>query len=113
MTYFLLLNTVYAACDPKLGPCEAGLQQIEDLFTNIISVIVGLGFIILLVMLIWAGFKYLTSGGDPKAVAAAHQTVSWAILGIIFMILAWLILQLIKTFTGIDVTTFNIQTLVK
>lgn len=89
----------------------AGLKEIELVFSSVISSIVGLAFIIMLVLLIWAGFKYLTSGGEPKAVASAHQTVTWALLGIFFMAIAWLILQLIKEFTGIDVTIFNFKAL--
>ncbi len=109
-----LISTVYAACDKNIpGDCPAGLIQIEDLFQNVISVIVGLGFIVLLVMLVWAGFKYLMSGGEQKNIQQAHQTVTWALLGIIFMAVAWLVLQIIKAFTGVDVTTFNIQSLVK
>jgi len=95
----------------NLGPPPAGLQQIEDLFRQIISVIAGLGFIALLVLLIWTGFKYLTSGGDQKLINAAHQTATWAFLGILFMAIAWLVLQLIQAFTGIDVTFFDITAL--
>lgn len=109
-------SPIYAACDPKVPPiipedCPAGLQQIEDVFKNVISVVVGLGFMAMLVMLITAGIKYLTSGGEPKAIQAAHNTVTWALLGVIFMAIAWLILQLIKVFTGIDVTIFNVKVL--
>lgn len=93
------------------GPDPAGLNEIEQVFSSIISVIVGLGFVVLVVMLVWAGIKYLTSGGEPKTIQSAHQTVSWALLGIVFMAIAWLILQLIKVFTGIDVTIFNIKVL--
>ena len=89
----------------------AGLNEIEGVFSNIISVVVGLAFIVSLVMLVWAGIKYLTSGGEPKAIQSAHLTVTWALLGILFMAIAWLILQLIENFTGIDVTTFNIKAL--
>lgn len=96
---------------PSLGPAPAGLAEIEQVFGNIISVVVGLGFIALLVMLIWAGFKYLTSGGEPKAIQSANLTATWAILGVFFLAVAWLILQLIAGFTGINVTTFNIQSL--
>ncbi len=94
-----------------MGPDPAGLQEFEDLVRNIVSLIVGLGFIAMLVMLVMAGIKYLTSGGEPKAVQAAHNTVTWALLGVVFMAIAWIILQLIKAFTGIDVTIFDIKTL--
>lgn len=94
-----------------MGPSPAGLKEIEEIFSNIIYVIAGLGFVVMLVMLIWAGIKYLTSGGEPKAIQSAHYTVTWALLGILFMAIAWLVLQLIKAFTGIDVTIFNIRVL--
>lgn len=93
------------------GPSPAGLTQIEQIFTNLISVVVGLGFVALLVLLIWAGFRYLTSGGEPKIIQETHQTVTWALLGIVFLALAWLILQLIGVITGIPVTIFDIKTL--
>ena len=94
-----------------MNPDAAGLKEIEDVFTNFISVIVGLGFIVLLVMLVLAGIKYLTSGGEPKAVQQAHHTVTWAFLGVLFLAIAWLILQLIGAFTGLPVTFFNIRAL--
>lgn len=94
-----------------MGPLPAGLAEIEAVFSNVISVIVGLSFIATLVMLIFAGFKYLTSGGEPKAIQQAHFTVTWALLGILFLAIAWLILQLIQSFTGINVTVFDIRTL--
>ena len=92
-----------------MGPDPAGLEEIEQIVGNVISVIVGLGFMASLVLIIMAGFKYLTSGGEPKAIQSAHHTFTWALLGIFFMIIAWLILQLIFSFTGIDVTVFNIK----
>lgn len=93
------------------GPQPAGLVEIEQVFSNVISVVVGLGFIALLVFLVWAGIKYLTSGGEPKIIQQTHQTVTWAFLGLIFMAFAWLILQLIFAFTGVEVRFFDIKTL--
>lgn len=94
-----------------MNPPPAGLDDLEKIFSNVISVIVGLGFIALLVMIIVAGFKYLMSSGEPKAIQSAHQTVTWALLGLVFMAIAWLILQLIHTFTGVSVTIFDAKVL--
>lgn len=95
----------------EFGPCPAGLTEIEAVIGNVISVVVGLGFIALLILVLWSGFKFITSGGEPKTLQAARQTFAFAILGVLFMALAWLILLLIKNFTGLDVTAFNIKTL--
>lgn len=86
----------------------AGLIQLQQLFLRIINLIVPLAFIILTIMLLIGGIKFLTSGGDAKATQAAGQTMTWALLGILFLALAWLVLLLIKAFTGVDVTNFNL-----
>ena len=113
--YSLFINPVYAKdCDPNIpGDCPAGLEQIEGTFSNFISISVGLAFVAVLVMAVLAGFKYLTSGGEPKAVQSAHSTLTWALLGIFLMAVAWLVLQLVQALTGVDVVHFNIKTLVK
>ena len=95
-----------------MGPDAAGLREIEDIFRRVIQLFVGGAFIALFVMLTWAGIKYTTSGGEPKALESARQTITWALLGMLFLIIAWLLLQLIAAFTGIDaLKTFNIKTL--
>lgn len=93
------------------GPSPAGLTQLEGVFSAVISSVVGLAFITLLILLVWSGFKFLMSGGEPKAIASARDTMTWAMLGVVFLVLAWIILQLIHSFTGIDVTVFDLRTL--
>lgn len=93
------------------GPCPGGLTQIEDLVKQVISIAVGLAFLALVVMLFIGGLKYLLSGGETKALNSATQTITWALLGILFLAIAWLILKLIEAFTGIPLTRFNIKVL--
>jgi hypothetical protein len=59
-------------------------------------------------MLIMGGFKFITAGGDPKAIEGAKKTLTYAIMGIVLVALSFLILQFISTFTGVDVTQFKI-----
>jgi len=94
-----------------MGPLPAGINELESLYKYFIQIIVGLSFVALVVVLVWAGIRFLTSGGEAKAIQAAGQTITWALLGILFLIIAWLILLLIKAFTGVDVTIFNVKVL--
>lgn len=90
----------------------AGLKQLEEIFGRVVEFSVALAFIALFVMMVWAGIKYITSGGEQKEVQAAHQTVTWALVGMLFMIIAWLVLQLIASFTGIEaLKIFDIRVL--
>lgn len=86
----------------------ARLQDLEGVFSNVVSVVLGLAGIVLFIMLILGGFSYLTSGGDPKKVESARNTLTYAIGGVIFIALAYLILKFIETFTGAPVTEFKI-----
>ena len=97
----------------NFGPDPAGLQQITDVVKRLVSIFVGLGFVAAFVMVVWAGIKYLTSGGEPKQIQAAHQVVTWAFIGIIFMAIGWLSLKLIEALTGAPVTVFDIGVLCK
>lgn len=85
----------------------AGIGYLSYLFSYVITIFVALAFVALVVMLAWAGVKFLTSGGEPKAIQSASQTVTWALLGMLFLVIAWIVLRLIHAFTGVDVTIFN------
>ncbi|MFA5932637.1 MAG: hypothetical protein WCV81_00055 [Microgenomates group bacterium] len=100
----LLSAPAYAAT--TVNPLPAGKDQLIQLITRIINLAAEAAFTVLLIMIIYAGIKFLTSGGDPKAIGAASGTITWALLGILFMAIGWLFLLLIKNFTGIDVTKF-------
>ncbi|MEX2006683.1 MAG: pilin [Candidatus Saccharimonadales bacterium] len=59
---------------------------------NIISVIVG---IVAVVMIIWGGFKYITSGGAADKVTSAKNTLLYAIIGLIIVALAQVIVRFV------------------
>lgn len=91
-----------------MNPGPAGVLQLQQLLLRLINLIVEGAFIVLLIMLVWAGIKYLTSGGEAKPLQQANTTLTWALLGILFLALAWVVLRLIEAFTGVKVTLFCI-----
>ena len=89
----------------------SGPAKISDLvivIQNIISILAPIAAVAFLIMLIVGGFQFLTSGGDPKAVAGARTTLTYAVIGIILVVVSWLILLVIKNITGVDTTTVTI-----
>lgn len=100
----MFIPVVYAA-PPPIAPA-ANANDLSLVIENLIHVAVGIGFVALTAMLFWAGVKFITSSGDPKGLTQAKQTVLWAALGILFLALAIIVLQLIHAFTGVDVTNF-------
>jgi len=58
---------------------DAGATNIFKTATNILSLVAGA---VAVIMVISAGFKYITSSGDPNKVAAAKNTLIYALIGI-------------------------------
>lgn len=97
--------------DPGKGEIVDGVPTIKGLeavFENTISVVLGLAGIVFFIMLVVGGFKYITAGGEPKQVESARKTLTYAVLGIIGIAAAFLILRLIHSFTGANITEFKI-----
>jgi TRAP-type C4-dicarboxylate transport system permease small subunit len=69
-----------------------GLNQIITLVINVFTVIVGF---IAIVMMIYGGFKYITSGGDSGNVTAAKNTIMYALIGLVVVALAQLIVRFV------------------
>jgi ABC-type transport system involved in multi-copper enzyme maturation permease subunit len=87
------------------GASPAPLVDLEVLFAKIIGVALGFAAIALFAMFIMGGFKYITAGSDPKAAESAKKTLTYAVGGVALLALAYLILQLIANFTGLNTLT--------
>jgi len=90
------------------GNTPARFSDLEAVFANIVSVILGLAGIVLFIMLLMGGFKFITAGGDPKAVEGAKKTLTYAIAGMVLLAASFLILRFIQEFTGVDVVNFRV-----
>ncbi len=101
----LSLLTVYAA---SFSNDPATIGDLEVVFENIVSVLLGLGGLVFFIMIVLGGIKYLTAGNDPKSVEGARKTLTYAIAGIVFVAVSFLILRFIEVFTGVNVTEFSI-----
>ena len=84
------------------------IGDLETVFGNVIKVSLAFAAIVLFVMIVAGALKHITSGADPKAAQGARNTITYAIGGLVALLLSYMILLLIKTITGVDVTTFKL-----
>jgi len=59
---------------------------------NLLSVIVG---IVAVIMIVVAGFKYITSGGDSGSIASAKNTLIYAVVGLVIVAMSQFIVQFV------------------
>lgn len=86
----------------------ATIQGLECAFGNVIGVVLALAGVVVFVTFIIGGFKYLTSGSDPKAVESAKHALTAAISGLVVLVLAFVVLLVIQAITGVQVTQFKV-----
>lgn len=77
------------------------LSCIPYLFENVVTAAFLFAGIIALIFIILSGIKFLTSGGDPKQLEGARNTLTYAILGFILILLSFAILNFISGITGV------------
>lgn len=76
---------------------ETNLNTLIAKIVNIISVIVA---IVAVIMIIWGGFKYITSGGDSGNVTGAKNTILYAIIGLVVVGLAQFVVKFVLNQTS-------------
>ncbi|NMC35873.1 hypothetical protein GYA49_02395 [Candidatus Beckwithbacteria bacterium] len=113
ITYFLLFTASEAFAQSNWyssqdGSKPATFKDLEIVFSNILGLFIPLAGAAVFIMIIIGGFTYMTSGGNPEANAKAGTTLTWAVVGLLFLLGGWFILRFISNFTGVDVTIFTI-----
>ncbi len=76
---------------------NSSIGKIASTIVNVFTYIVG---IISVLMLIIAGFRYVTSGGESSKVSSAKNTLIYAIVGIVIVIAAQVIVSFVATKAG-------------
>jgi hypothetical protein len=77
-----------------------GTGKITKLARNIVNVFSILVGIIAVIMIIFGGFRYITSGGDSNRVGGAKNTLIYAIIGLIIVALAQVIVKFVLNQTA-------------
>jgi Type IV secretion system pilin len=79
--------------------CNTGGESITDKINkflrrliNIISAIIG---VVAVIMIIFGGFRYVTSGGNDSSVTSAKNTILYAIIGLVIVALAQLLVRFV------------------
>lgn len=89
-------NEKCLAIDTAIGRISTEPQAFVQF---IFSFVLGLAGGIALILIIISGYKFMVSRGNPEAVKAATERLTSAVIGLLFIILSFVILQVI----GVDI----------
>ena len=78
----------------------AGEGGLISILINFLLWAVG---ILSVVMIIFSGFRYITSAGDAAKTKSAQTALTYSIVGLIVAVLAWVIVKMVLKQFGIEV----------
>jgi len=77
-------NTNLTACTPQI----TSLSDVWLIVAAIIEILLQLSALIAVVFVMYGGFMYITSSGDPNKATQARQTILAAVIGLVIAISA-------------------------
>lgn len=87
---------VAAQIDDGLNAANTGTGVTADadsIITTVINIMLYIIGAVSVIMLIYGGIRYTTSGGSQNSVTAAKNTILYAIIGLVVAIFAWAIVN--------------------
>jgi hypothetical protein len=118
VAYMYSTSAAFAQTANWRGVCVSGkdndvatIQGLECLIANVFTVIITLIGLSAFVMLIVGSVRWLVSGGNSSNLDKAKSTMTYAIIGIVVTLSAFIVINLIAGFTGVEsIKEFKIPT---
>lgn len=76
--------------------------QISNLLNPLIYNFLIISGLVAFLVIIFAGFTYITAGGDKGKVEMAQNSINYGIIGLILVVTAFLITRIIGSIFGFD-----------
>ena len=73
-----------------------GTESLTELLENIYNYVVDFAIAISSIIIVWAGYLFLSAGGDKEKIEKAKRLLTWAVIGLAVSILAKGIALVIK-----------------
>lgn len=99
----LLAPTQVLAQNISISPPAQGFKTLGGFITNIITLSFVIALIVVLIMLIWGAFEWITSGGDKEAVGKARGRIINALIGLAVLAVAFALFRFAGQFLGFNI----------
>lgn len=118
LLYFLSGKSVFAKHEPghieierpKIDGKDVGFGTLGNFVQNTLALLFIVAILIVLFMIVWGAFEWITSGGDKDHVAAARNRIINALVGLAVLAIAFALFQVAGQFLGFNVLNFKIPT---
>ncbi len=77
---------------PRVGNFS-DFTSLSNFISGLLNIIFSVAAFLTFIWLVWAAFQYITAGGDKQKLSQARDRVTWAIVGLLLISLAFLVAQ--------------------
>lgn len=82
--------------DIKISNPFKGVNSLDDVISKIMDIVFQIGGVIAVLMIMYAGFTYVTSGGDPGKIKSANNTLFYTVIGAAILLGSWVLVKAIQ-----------------
>ena len=77
----------------------------NGLIKTVVNVLLWAVGILSVIMIIFSGFRYITSAGDATKTKSAQSTLTYAVVGLIVAVFAWAIVNIVLDRIGVKTSS--------
>lgn len=67
------------------NPLQGG-SSLESFLLNILDFVINIGSIVVVLMLVYVGFKFVTAQGEPGKISEAREMLLWTVIGALVLL---------------------------
>lgn len=101
--FLLVATTFFTLADPATAQDKVtgtDLKELGPLIARIINFLLGIVGAVSIILIIIGGIRMMMASGDEKATAAAKSTITFAIIGLVIVLLAVMIVNVLGYLLG-------------
>lgn len=97
-TNLYLASAAFAQTDPSEFLPESPVDgDLPSIVQKVLTWALGFAIVVAVIVIIVAGYMYITAAGDETKIKKATTTLTWAIIGLIVAFVALLLVQFVMT----------------
>lgn len=85
------------------------INNIISVVRNAIRFVLLVAFVLAFVFLIIGGIRWITAGGDEKAVSGARGMITAALIGLVVVLVSYALIVLVETFFNVTIISGDVN----
>ncbi len=103
MKHVLIAQSININGQPITGPLSSSFTTVASVINALVVFVIPIASLILLFVLIFGGYSYMMSQGNPEKIKSAQGMITSALIGFALLVFSYFIIKLITTIFGINV----------